>query len=72
MNIDDRGQNVNIYVDDENEINMYVDDENEIIRIAKGLSRDRKYGAAQLIYRLARERDDARIALSVALKKERP
>ena len=44
-------------------VNSYIDDRNEIICIAESLSRDRKYGAAQLIYRLARERDEARAAL---------
>jgi hypothetical protein len=48
-------------------VNPYVDDEDEIIGIAESLSRGRLYGAAQMIYQLSRERDEARAALSAAL-----
>ena len=39
------------------------DDQDEIIRVSDQLSRMELYGAAQMVLRLARERDDARRAL---------
>ena len=50
--------------DDLDETPWLGDDQDEIIRVSDQLSRMELYGAAQMVLRLARERDDARRELA--------
>ena len=49
-----------------------IDDKEEILAVTGYLERHELYGAAQMIYRLARERDEARAMLAHEPATENP